>query len=222
MNYEIINCVQGTPEWFEARKGIPTASEFSTVMAKGKGGGESIGRTKYMRQLAGERLTGRPMESYSNGHMERGQQQEDEARELYCFVNEAKVRRVGFVKNHELRAGCSPDSLVLRPGYTDGKNDPLNPFIRGLEIKSAAAHIQLERLERIGKLDPLPPEHKAQVQGGIWLCELDGWDFMSYCPDMKPVMLPIPRDDEYIAIMAAEVERFNEELERLVQKYRMH
>jgi hypothetical protein len=30
---QIINCDQGEPEWFTARAGIPTASEFHTVMA---------------------------------------------------------------------------------------------------------------------------------------------------------------------------------------------
>ena len=28
---------QGTPEWFEIRRGLPTSSKFATVMAKGAG-----------------------------------------------------------------------------------------------------------------------------------------------------------------------------------------
>src|SRR5690606_15392353 len=35
---QVFDCQQGTADWFEARKGIPTASEFSTVMAEGKEG----------------------------------------------------------------------------------------------------------------------------------------------------------------------------------------
>ena len=34
---QIIDCEQGTPEWFAARLGIPTASRFSDVLAKGQG-----------------------------------------------------------------------------------------------------------------------------------------------------------------------------------------
>jgi hypothetical protein len=59
----IIECQQGEPEWFAARLGIPTASEFSTVMAKGKDGGKSVTRRTYMLKLAGEILTNEPMES---------------------------------------------------------------------------------------------------------------------------------------------------------------
>jgi hypothetical protein len=44
----------------------PDRLEFSTVMAKGKDGGKSVTRRTYMLKLAGEILTGEPMESYSN------------------------------------------------------------------------------------------------------------------------------------------------------------
>ncbi len=67
----IIECEQGSPGWFQARLGIPTASMFDAVMAKGKGGGESKGRRTYMLKLIGERMTGEPAESYTNNHMER-------------------------------------------------------------------------------------------------------------------------------------------------------
>src|SRR5690606_8321866 len=39
MTPEIIDVQQGTPEWFAARAGIPTASEFSTVMSEGRADG---------------------------------------------------------------------------------------------------------------------------------------------------------------------------------------
>ncbi|MEC3912174.1 hypothetical protein U5A82_17345 [Sphingobium sp. CR2-8] len=55
---QIYNYVQGTPEWFACRMGIPTASQFSTIMASGRGGGESKTRRTYMLKLAGEILTG--------------------------------------------------------------------------------------------------------------------------------------------------------------------
>ncbi len=45
---------QGSSEWFACRAGIPTASKFATVLAKGEG---KI-RSQYMRQLAGEVITG--------------------------------------------------------------------------------------------------------------------------------------------------------------------
>src|SRR5262245_45539790 len=98
MDLQIFNCIQGTPEWFECRMGIPTASKFDTVMAKGRGGGESKTRWTYMLKLIGERLTGEPKYDYSNDHMERGKVMEDEARDLYSMLEEVEPTRIGFMR----------------------------------------------------------------------------------------------------------------------------
>lgn len=125
---EIINCEQGTPEWFKARAGMPTASEFQTVLMNGRGGGESKTRKTYMLKLAGEIITGEPMEQYTNVHMERGKIMEDEARGLYAFLKDAEPERVGFIVNGP--KGCSPDSLIGDKGM--------------IEIKTALPHILID------------------------------------------------------------------------------
>lgn len=196
MPLEIFDCPQGSPEWFHCRLGIPTASEFHSILAKGEG----KMRATYLSKLAGERLTGRPMENYTNGDMERGKAQEDEARDLYAFLKGVEPQRVGFIRNGNV--GCSPDSLI-------GDNC-------GLEIKSAAPHIQVQRLVK----NVLPSEHKAQVQGSMWVTARDEWDFCSYCPGIKPLIVKVPRDDHFIRVLAEEIDRFAEELETLVQKLR--
>ena len=99
MTIQIIECEQNTPQWYEARLGIPTASMFATVMASGRGGGESKTRADYMRKLAGEILTGEPMEAFSNSNMERGKIMEDEARDLYAFLKNCEPQRVGFIRS---------------------------------------------------------------------------------------------------------------------------
>jgi hypothetical protein len=197
---QIIDCDQGTPEWFAARLGIPTASEFSTVMAKGKDGGKSLTRKTYMLKLAGEILTGEPMESYSNVHMERGKEQEAEARDMYAFTNNVDLQQVGFVRNGD--KGCSPDSLIGEDG--------------GLEIKTALPHIQIERLLK----GDLPAEHRAQVQGNMWVTERKFWDFVSYCPRLPLLIVRVPRDDGYIATLAGAVKEFNAELASVVDAIR--
>jgi hypothetical protein len=197
---QIIECDQGSDEWLAARLGIPTASCFSTVMAKGKDGGASKTRADYMRKLAGEVLTGKPMDSYSNGHMERGKEWEPDARNLYAFMRDVEPQVVGFIRNGQ--KGCSPDSLVSVNG--------------GLEIKAAAAHIQVERLLS----NRLPPEHRAQVQGCIWIAEREWWDFVSYCPGLPLFVTREHRDEEYIAKLAAAVDEFNDELAHMVERVR--
>jgi len=199
---QIIDCEQGSPEWFAARAGIPTASMFKTVMAVGPKGGKSATRVDYLNKLAGELLTGEPMENYVSADMERGKLMEDEARDLYAFQNGAEPQRVGFVRNGN--KGASPDSFIGNNG--------------GLEIKSAAPHIQIERLLS----GELPSEHKAQVQGGLWVCERDWWDFASYCPKLPLLVVRVFRDEEYIAKIAREVDLFNIELQQTVEYIRRY
>jgi len=187
---------QGSQAWFRARAGIPTASRFATVMAKGEG----KTRAKYMRTLAGEIITGEPAEQFSNAHTDRGNAMEDEARETYAFINGVEPMRVGFIRNGN--RGASPDSLI-------GSNG-------GLEIKTAIPDIQIDRLER----GVLPSEHKAQVQGNLWLAEREWWDFVSYRPRLPMFQIRVYRDETYIANMSSEIDRFNEELADLVERIR--
>jgi hypothetical protein len=197
---KIIDCEQGSPEWFSARAGIPTASEFHTVMAKGKGGGESLTRKTYLLKLAGEIITGEPMESFTNAHMERGKAMEDEARDLYSFMTDSDPLRVGFVTNG--KAGASPDSLIGERG--------------GLEIKTKLPHLLIDLLLK----GEMPPEHKAQVQGCMWIAEREWWDFAAYWPKLPLFTKRIIRDDTYIRTIADAVNQFNDELDATVARLR--
>lgn len=193
---------QGTPEWLAIRAGIPTSSEFAKVSAgKGPRGGTShreyVGRTKYMRRLAGELITGEPEATYQNAHMLRGQEREDEARCLYALMKDVEPVQVGFVKN--ANCGASPDSLIGDDGM--------------LEIKDALQSVQIERLQA----GSLPPEHKAQVYGQLMVCEREYVDFMSHCRGLPPLIIRVHRDEKYIAELRQAVDRFVEELEGLVQ-----
>lgn len=142
---QIINCEQNSPEWLQARAGIATASQFATILASGKtAGSPSVGRRTYMLKLAGEIITGEPMESFSNEHTERGHAMEDQARDLYAFQTGYQLDRVGFIRNG--RAGASPDSLIGDDG--------------GAEIKTKLPHLLIDVLLK----GEVPPEHKAQIK----------------------------------------------------------
>lgn len=201
---EISDFPQGSPEWFQVRLGLPTASNFAIVMRqKGKGAdGTSVQRTDYLNKLAGEIVTGEPMETYSNANMVRGTELEDEARTLYAFMHDAEPQRVGFIRNGQ--KGASPDALIGSDG--------------GLEIKVVLPHTQVARL----RTGTLPPEYKAQVQGNIWVSERMTWDFVSYCPKMPLFHIRVYRDEEYIRHMSECVNIFNQELAQLVDYVRRY
>jgi hypothetical protein len=197
MKPEIFNVEQGSPEWFGVRMGIPTASMYSTVMAKGKQGGESLSRRKYMLQLAGERLTKEPMESYTNDHMERGKEQEPAALAQYEFDTEQTVERVGFIRCG--RTGCSPDGLIGKDGM--------------VEFKSALPHILID----IHLRGRCPPEHLPQCQGNLWIAQRKWIDLVVYSPGLPSFVERMARNEAYINDIAGAVGTFNRELDDVVK-----
>jgi hypothetical protein len=196
MMLQIIECDQGTDEWLRARMGIPTASCFKQILAKGEG----KTRRSYMLKLAGEILTGEPMEGFSNQHTERGHEMEPEARDLYAFMRDAEPQLIGFIRNGQ--KGCSPDSLIGANGM--------------LEIKTKLPHLQIDCLLSGG----LPSDHKAQCQGQLWIAEREWLDFVSYWPKLPLHVVRVHRDEEYIAKLAQAVDEFNDELAHMVEGIR--
>jgi hypothetical protein len=195
---DIFDCEQGSSDWFAARAGIPTASEFKSILAKGEG----KMRRAYMLRLAGERLTGAPAETFENGHMIRGREMEAEARELYAFAKDVEVRQVGFIRNQT--AGCSPDALIGDSGM--------------LEVKTKLPHILIDCLLR----EEMPSEHRAQTQGALWVAQREWLDFVAYWPGLPVFVQRQYRDDAYIAVLAAEIERFNVDLAEIVERIRRY
>ena len=193
---EIINCTQGSPEWAQARLGIPTASEFASILTKGRGGAESRTRQTYLYKLAGERLTGEVMDSFTSTHMERGKLMEEEARSAYSFVTGLDCETIGFLRHG--RAGASPDALIGQDGL--------------LEIKTKLPHLLIEALLK----GEFPPEHKAQCQGQLWIAERDWIDLAIYWPSLPIVITRAYRDEAFIAELSTAVTQFNDELDRIV------
>lgn len=194
---------QRSPEWFAARLGRCTASKINDVMATLKGGGEAAGRRNYRAQLVVERMTGQPTESYTNGAMQWGIDNEAAAREAYSFVTGNTVEEIGFIDHPEIAmSGCSPDGLVGDDGMVE------------IKCGNTATHIDW-MLAGI-----VPAEHQKQMQ---WQMDCAGrqWcDFVSYDPrmpiDLQLFVCRLHRDDNKIAEMRAAVIAFLAEVDAMV------
>lgn len=179
----ILDCEQGSPEWHEARLGIPTASGFSRLMTPT--GKPSVSLETYLNELLVEALLGE-RKLVETPAMARGRALEAEARAWYEFETNREVQQVGFVLRDDRLVGCSPDGLLPDSG---------------LEIKVPSAATHVAYLLAGG----LPSEYRAQVQGCMWLCERDHWDFLSYHPDLPKLLITVPRDDAYIETLSKQV-----------------
>lgn len=203
MSLQIHRCEQGSTEWFDLRKGIPTSSEFECLMKRGRDGKTpSATRRTYMLQLAGEVLTGEPPEGFFSIYTERGKQLEPEARDLYAMLTDTVPEQIGFITNHG--AGCSTDSLIGEAGI--------------LEIKTKKPALLVEAIDS----GTFVEDHRAQCQGALWVAEREWIDLTLYWPGLPPFIKRAYRDETYIAALADAVAAFNDELAKLVEKVRAY
>lgn len=202
MSVEVFNMDQGSLDWFRVRSGCITASNFKVLFMTGRGGkGPSESRAAYMRQLAGEILTGEPADAFETEHTLRGHGMEQEARDFYALRSGMEPEQVGFIRRAvgEGFAGASPDSLIGADGL--------------LEIKTRMPKHQIAVL-----LDgTLPEEHAAQVQGQLWVTGRAWCDYLSYWPGLPPLEIRVQRDPEMMAKLDAAVPAFVSELQAMVK-----
>lgn len=166
------DCEQLSPQWFALHKGRPTSSNFSRIMtSKGK---RSEQFSSYAAELAGERLaTFDTRPEWASHAVRHGRATEGEARRWYEFQFDREVRQAGFITPDSGRYGASPDGLIDPDG--------------GLEIKCPQPKAHAATVTR----NAVPSEHVAQVHGNMLVTGRKWWDYLSYCPGLKPVVIRV-------------------------------
>lgn len=187
---KVIACKQGTPEWLEARLGIPTASEFKRIVTPKKWEYAS-GAETYIHELIAETITPdySELETYVSSAMRNGMMLEPEARRYHEFTTGLEVEEVGFVTTDDGRFGYSPDGLLGDDGL--------------LECKSPKPKTHIKWLLSGG----VPDEHLAQCQGGLIVTGRKYIDFLSYCHGLPPLLVRVEPDEKTEALRVA-LERF--------------
>jgi putative phage-type endonuclease len=178
MNHE-----QRSPEWFAARCGVMSASNFDKLITSS--GRASTQVDAYINQMIADKIIGYPPSDGAeqpNAAMKRGTDMEPEARAYYELIA-SPVVEVGFCLHDDYEFGCSPDGLVGDDGL--------------LEIKCPSAHTHIEYI----KNKTLPAKYVAQVQGQMLVTGRKWCDFLSYHPDLRPLLVHVRRDDKFIAIL---------------------
>jgi hypothetical protein len=195
---KIYNVEQGSPEWFAARAGVPTASEFNKIITPT--GRASTQADKYANKLLADIIAGKPVNDFeATAYMDRGKELEAQAVSYYEFHTDTSTEIVGFITDDEGRYGCSPDRLIGDDGL--------------LEIKCPAAHTHIDYA-----LNGFDKDYYPQVQGQLLVTGRKWCDWMSYHPDLPPVIIRITRDSEYLFKMLAELATFRNLLDEKKQK----
>lgn len=196
----MLNHEQRTDEWYEARRGVPTASSFGKLITST--GKRAASANAYIDELIAEKLTGESKFIPTTAAMQYGIDTEQKAREYYEFMYEKEVIEVGLCLHDEISAGASPDALIGDDGL--------------LEVKCPQSHTMVKYLRE----NRLPPEYKAQVMGQLWICGREWADFLAYHEKMKPLLIRVERDEEFIADLSAIVTKAVETIDQNYEELR--
>lgn len=185
----LIQCDQGTPEWFAARAGVITASKFSEAVSTLKNGTPSQASKDYAYKVAIERIYGQTTDdTYQTFEMRRGTELEPFARIAYEARTGNLAQESGVVLTDDRIFGYSTDGLVDDDGL--------------IEIKCPNSARKLVEMWETGDLS----EYEHQIQGGMWITGRKWCDFIMYAPQLEPVgknlyIKRIERDDDFIETM---------------------
>jgi len=190
----VLDVEQGSDDWFAARVGVASASNFAKIITPT--GKKSTQYKAYMNQVIAEKLMGHKIDTHMSDAMKRGIEMEEDARNWYEFATDSNVSEVGLVYlNEDKRVSCSPDGLMEN---------------KGLEIKCPLPHTHIEYLLK----GEMPGKYIPQVQGSMLVTGLKEWDFVSYHPELKPLLITVKADEEYQAKMAEYLSSFVEEMDK--------
>lgn len=198
----IVNLEQGSEAWFKEKLGKPSASNISKIITNT--GKPSTQRLGYLYELAGQILTGKQEEGYKNANIELGNEREGESRNYFELTHNAEITQVGVIyKDEQKKFLCSPDGIELSQEY-------------GLELKNVLPKTQVQYL-----LDnSLPSNYFGQCQMSLYITGFKYWQFLSYVPLMKPLLIRVEPDNAYQKALQIELELFTDELDSIVKKLR--
>lgn len=196
---------QGTDEWLKARCGILSASLIGKLLNKsctGLADNETSRRVVF--DVLGQRINGIADESFQTFAMQRGHEDEMEAKILYS-KHIAPVSEIGFMTNDKwgFTLGYSPDGLVGDDGLIECKSR-----LSGLQMQTICAQ------------EP-PLEFRAQLQTGLLVSERDWVDFISF-PALGGGKMMVKRvypDPEFQALLLEAASAFEDKVSEYLRDY---
>lgn len=208
--YDIPQHLEGgeaNPEWLALRLGKPTASRMNDLLAKTKTS-PSTSRAKYLVELALEIITGKRAEGgFNSPAMQWGTDCEAKSRQHHERKSGDMVIECTFAIHPRDLGGASPDGIIGDNQLWESKSPESNTHV-----------------EYFLAPEKLAAKYNNQVQWQMACCgeEYTSCKLVSYDPRMPEgleyVCVLVERDNECIAQMEAEVERFMAEVNEMVEK----
>mgnify|MGYP003678527267 CR=1 FL=1 len=197
-NCIIHNFEQGSENWFIKRLGKITASNVFMLR------GNSKTRTSLIMEKASEIITGVVPEQIKSKDIDRGNELEPKAREMYNFITDNEVIEIGFAEL-DAYTGVSPDGLVNEDGL--------------IEIKCPRAKGFLTQI--VGGIDSIDKMYIYQMQMQMYVLGKNWCDYVIYNEDFKsPIHIRrIERNEAIISEIKEVIERAIEDIKEIISIY---
>lgn len=197
---KIHNMDQWTDEWFNIRKFKMTGSKASTIAVNWKW------LETYIKDLVAESYSKWERINFSNKHIDRWNELEEFAREMYELETWNIVEEVWFIEFNEF-IWCSPDWLIWEDWWVE---------IKCLMDSKHFWHIIWE--EKIDK------SHIAQIQMCLMVTWRNYWDYVLYNPNYEKslIITRIERDEEFIKKLQEWLISWKEKIVELKEKYTLN
>lgn len=173
----VFSMEQRSPEWFDVRKGILTASNFGPWLLKDSDQTSRKARESAICKLIAERANCWQAPNFENEAMKRGSLYEPDAIAAFEKATGFKVAQVGFCRSLHGAFGCSPDGLI------EGESTGLEG-----KVPVPSKHIEYRRA------GVMPDEYKFQVHGSMAVTGAQRWHFQSWNPGLATFRCVIERD----------------------------
>lgn len=209
-----IDIEQNTPDWLNCRLGLFTSSNIYNLFVKGKGGKVSKSAETYIIQKAIEHIYPIQVESFGSKAMQWGNDNEDNARNVYEVITGNVVTNGGFYIFDE-NTGSSPDGLV----GTDGMIEIKCPYTRINHLNNVLNLKDDTDLFKYSKQYYYQVHHQMFCSGRKWV------DFCSFDPrllDSKGFLhtIRIERNEELMSQMAELIFFAGKERDRIIQEFK--
>lgn len=206
LGFNLSEVEQGCDNWHRSKCGVISASKAYFLLM----GRKTQGRQTYMDELVGSIATGKIPEEIKAKPLQWGKDNEEAAGGAYSAATFEVLESVSFIyMDDSMRAGCSPDSLVI------GKS-------KGLELKSPwspgvfAAFAGREQIKK---------EEIIQCQFSMMVTDYEEWGFAKFDPRnincRKLHYVTLARDEEMIEKLRQGYVDFVEDMDEMLSNLNM-
>jgi hypothetical protein len=196
--------LQGTPEWFAIKLGVPSSSNASMLVT---GTGKvSTSLAGYAEALANEKFLGKPPDDGFNGnrYTDRGIELEDLSRADYAMTHQVGIQEIGFCTDDLGRWGASTDGLVGDDGVVEFKNI----------IAKTMYNLILYTKQNENRT---PPGYIPQIQMELFVTERAYCDIVFYHPQYEPIIHRHYPDLEFHKLLKSQLIKCIAERNRLLK-----